>query len=130
MKIGVKWSVNGPNSLILPLKDKKQVEFLSLDGDILDAALELHDDETNIRWKQNGMIRYKKDDAISKFQVLEVFEQYTSNVLILEYINGFEKRLNKVKIYGGDMPESFLHTDSWKIQTLNKTRATDQSHNK
>ena len=54
------------------------------------------------------MVRYKKDDAISKFQVLEAFKQYTSNVLILQYINEFEKRPNKVKIYGGDMPDSVL----------------------
>ena len=46
MKIDVKRSVNGPSSLILSLKDKVQVKFLSLDGDTLDAALELHEDET------------------------------------------------------------------------------------
>ena len=69
------------------------------------------------------MVRYKKDDAISKFQVLEAFKQYTSNVLILQYINEFEKRPNKVKIYGGDMPDSVLAYRFLKIQTLNKAKS-------
>ena len=68
------------------------------------------------------MVRYKKDDAISKFQVLEAFKQYTSNVLILQYINEFEKCPNKVKIYGGDMPDSVLAYRFLKNTNLKQTK--------
>ena len=87
--------------------------FLSLEGNALNATLELHEDETISKdIVRKIMARfdmlYKKDDAISKFQVLEAFETYTSTIPIPEYINEFEKRLNKVKIYDRDMPDNVL----------------------
>ena len=45
----------------------------------------------------------------------------SSNMWIPEYINESEKRLNKVKTFGGDVCQCF---GSWKMKTLNKEKSS------
>ena len=99
----------------LPIERQGASMFLSLEGEALDAALELDEDVIS---SKNGvkeiMLRldqlYKKDDTLSKFQALENFETYRrpNHMSIPEYINEFEKRLHKCKTYGSDMSDDVL----------------------
>ena len=88
--------------------------FLSLNGEALDAALEL-EEVISGKDRLKSIVThldklYKEDDTLSKFHTLESFETYKrpSTLSIPEYINEFEKRLHNVKNYGTEMSDDIL----------------------
>ena len=98
----------------LPPEKQGAAMFLSLNGETLDAALELEEEVISKDGVKSIMTRldelYKKDDTLSKFHTLESFETYKrpSTLSIPEYINEFEKRLHNVKNYGTEMSDDIL----------------------
>ena len=89
--------------------------FLSLNGEALDAALELEKEVISGKDEVKSIMArldklYKKDDTLSKFHALESFETYKqpSTLSRSEYIIEFEKFLRKAKKYGAEMSYDIL----------------------
>ena len=94
----------------LPPDKQGAAMFLSLNGEALDAALELEEEVISGKDGVKSIMThldklYKKDDTLSKFHALDSFETYKrpSTLSIPEYINEFEKCLHKVKDYRTEM---------------------------
>ena len=99
----------------LPPEKQAAAIFLSLNGEILDTALELQEEVISGTDGVKSIMAhrdklYKEDDTLSNFHALESFEIYkrTSTLSIPEYINEFEKPLHKVKNYGKEMSDDIL----------------------
>ena len=99
----------------LPPEKQGAAMFLLLNGETLDATLELEEEvicgKSGVKSIMACLDKlYKKDDTLSKFHVLESFETYKrlSTLYIPEYTIEFEKPLHNVKNYGREMSDDIL----------------------
>ena len=84
---------------------------LSLEGEALDAVLEINESDVS---KENGVdfiidrlnCLFKKDLTVTKYQAWRLSRP--SNVSIQAYLNEFDKRLFKTKYYGTMMSDDIL----------------------
>ena len=98
--------------------------FLTLEGKARETVLELDVKEINCDSGAENIIKcldklYLKDKTQTAFETYEKFEKYRrpTEMTVSDFINEFERLLNKTKQYGSNMSSDILyHTDYARLQ--------------
>lgn len=125
----------------IDIKKQGPAVFLTLEGKARETVLELNVKEINCEDGVKNIINclnklYLKDRTQTAFETYEKFEKYRrpTEMSISDFINEFERLLNKTKQYGSNMSSDILAYRLLKAANLSEyheqlTRATIQELN-